>query len=171
MAGLWGKPITAVTLVFLALTGFRGYVMEPIKVTSVSMAPTLAEGDVLFIDKITPVLSGINPGDIVVAADDEGNQIVKRVGAIAGQTLEIYDSKVRISKEEISEPYIKAYNPGGIFHAPLEVPAGEVFLLGDNRIHSVDSRNFGTIPVSSIIGRVAVAVPLGTEREVSSAHG
>lgn len=145
--------------------------MEPIKVTSLSMAPTLAEGDVLFVDKLSPVFSGINPGDIVVAVDDKGNQIVKRVGAVAGQTFEIYDSKVRIGKEEIAEPYIKAYNPGGLFYAPLKVPAGEVFLIGDNRVNSIDSRNFGTIPISSITGRVVVSVPLGTEREVSSAHG
>jgi len=169
MAGLWSKPLIAVALVFIAITGIRGYVLEPTKVVSISMAPSLTEGDLLIVDKISPALFGVKPGDIVVVRNSEGNRIVKRVSAIAGQTFEIYDSRVIINEEEVPEPYVKAYNPSGLFHASLKVPEGEIFLLGDNRIHSLDSRTFGTLPVSSIIGKVVMAVPLGNRGEQPSA--
>lgn len=78
--------------------------------------------------------------------------VAKRVIATEGKIVEIYDSKVRVDNVEISEPYIREYNPEGLFHAPVKVPENHLYLMGDNRLQSIDSRHFGTLGKDSVAG-------------------
>ncbi len=83
--------------------------------------------------------------------------LIKRVIAVGGETIEVRDNQVLVDGEAISEPYLR---PGVVMppFGPVTVPAGEVFVMGDNRNQSEDSRRFGPIPVGDIIGRAFVRV-------------
>lgn len=156
-----GNTIRTLIIILILSVALRIFIVEPARITSESMSPTLHTDDIIFIDKTAIIHPGIKAGDMVVIRNPEMGLIVKRVIATEGQTVEIYNSKVRIDDDEIPESYIKEYNPAGLFNAAITVPHGHVYLLGDNRLQSVDSRHFGTVKKSDIIGiakQVRIAV-------------
>lgn len=159
---------TFVTAVILLLTVFT-FVVRPVSVSGSSMVPTLSSGDWLLISQST---KAPERGDIVVVNDTAQlhEPIIKRVIAVAGDTINIdYEtSKVYINGSEVSEPYIleameQPLNRS-LLRLPLTVPEGYVFVMGDNRNISLDSRytEVGLIDVREIQGRAAGRVfPLG----------
>jgi signal peptidase I len=149
--------------VIVLLLLVRSFVIEPVRVRSDSMAPTIGPGSVLLIDKLTFVARDPQRGDIVVAADPRsGDSIVKRVVAVGGDSVGIEDGLLVVNGATIVEKYIDNDNMDGFYFGPDLVPAGHVFLLGDNRDTSEDSRAFGPVDVDDIDGRVLATIwPFG----------
>lgn len=153
------------TLVLIALAvalafGIRTVLVEPFMVPTGSMIPTIMIGDRVLAEKITyRFLHGPRDGDIVVFPDPKGEHphLIKRVIATEGETVDLRGGKVYVDGEELAEPYThnKPSNPlpGFDFSFPFKVPEGHVWVMGDNRTNSADSRAFGPIDVRTIQGR------------------
>lgn len=129
----------------------------PYRVPSASMSPTLSAGD--FVLACTVSRSDVRVGDIVVFLGPPELEVayLKRVLALGGDTVEFADSDFLLNGVRVREPYLQ---PGQTYDASgaLRVPTGTVFVAGDNRDHSVDSRHFGPIALTSIIGRVCARI-------------
>lgn len=120
-----------------------------------SMAPTIANGEKITVDTTTYVSAQPQRGDIIVFKDKSGAVMVKRVVGLPGEQIEIKDKKVYVDGKEIKEEYLNEQNSTESRGALLwEVPDKSVFVLGDNRAHSKDSRDFGSIPYDRIVGKV-----------------
>lgn len=128
-----------------------------IRVESVSMMETLAPDDFVLVNRLAYRMLGfetgkVDRGDVVVFTPPVPSQdpYVKRVIGLPGEVVTIRDGKVYINDKQMQEPYTQAYlrNSG-----TWEVPEGEVFVMGDNRHNSSDSRSWGTVPVENIIGK------------------
>ena len=141
----------------------HGFVLEPVRVRSDSMSPTLHDGSVVLIDKVTFVRREPRRGDVIVTSDPRsGEAIVKRVVAVGGDSVAIDDGSLVINGSRVAESYIDNDHMEGYYFGPDVVPAGHLFLLGDNRSDSVDSRAFGPIGVDDVEGRVLAEIwPLG----------
>lgn len=149
----WLKEIleTVVIALVLALL-IRGFLVESFLVDGSSMLPTLESGERLLVNKLTYRLGEPEIGDIVVFRNPkEPRDFIKRVVATPGQTVEIRDGRVHIDGEPLREDYLA--DPGHSFFPPTAVPEGHVFVLGDNRNNSEDSRFFGFVPVKNIKGK------------------
>jgi signal peptidase I len=154
---LW---LAAVIVVLLLV---RSFVVEPVRVRSDSMAPTVQAGAVLLVDKVTFHARNPHRGDVVVTSDPRsGQSIVKRVVAVGGDTVGIDNGVLVVNGSTVIEDYIDNANMDGFYFGPDAVPAGHVFLLGDNRDTSEDSRTFGPVAVDDLEGRVLATIwPLG----------
>lgn len=160
----WLQALVAALVLLILLFAFVGRV---ITVDGTSMFPTLHHKDVLLVHNIryTP-----EQGDIIVLTKDfsgyVGQPIVKRVIAVGGQTVRIdYEQdKVFVDGEALNEPYLNEAvmnRPGGSLTIDeLTVPEGCVFVLGDNRNHSSDSRHveLGAIDESYILGKAIMII-------------
>jgi signal peptidase I len=139
------------------------------------MKPTLNVGDRVLVNKVSYRLHDVNRGDIVVfttppKAKDANNEIkdlVKRVIALPGESFSTHGGGVYINGRPLKEPYLQkgvqtcAPNTGASGCgdvAATKIPAGDILVLGDNRPASKDSRFFGPIKESSIVGRVFVRI-------------
>lgn len=146
-----------VLLAFALAQGIKTFIVQPFVIPTGSMRPTILEQDYVLAEKLTYRFSR-QPRyrDIVVFDDPSGQhpQLIKRVIAVAGQTVDIRDDAVYVDGKRLSEPYThgKPSLPGTI-RTPLTLKKGEVWLMGDNRTNSADSRYFGPRPVNTIHGR------------------
>ncbi len=166
----------AVVLVALVLAfGVRTYVAQMFYIPSGSMLPTLQVGDRIVVDKLSYRLHSVHRGDIVVfrrppLEHADYSDLVKRVIGLPGDTVSSVDGRVYIDGKPLAEPWLPTPEPvtspspeaqGFSLNHPYTVPAGEYFVMGDNRTNSEDSRYFGPIPADLIVGKMAfVAWPL-----------
>lgn len=147
-----------------AMLVVRAFVLEPYVVPTGSMEPTIEIGDQVFAQKVTCNL-GQSPaaGDIVVFRNPDGSSdhdvLVKRVIATAGQTVDLVDGRVVVDGQVLDEPYAQGESwplasqaPGTIVSFPYTVPEGCVWVMGDNRGNSADSRYFGAVEQQDLIG-------------------
>jgi signal peptidase I len=137
-------------------------------IPSASMEPTLQVGDRVLVNKWSYRVHDVNRGDIVVFSrpPQEASDIkdlIKRVVGLPGETLTIENNHVMINGQVLDEPYLPAgtlIQPVGTHGCapadPCVIPQDEVFVMGDNRTNSADSRFFGPIRESSIVGRAFV---------------
>ena len=147
-----------VLLAFALAFGIRTYLVEPFIVPTGSMIPTIEIGNRVLAEKIT--YHFIRPphyGDIVVFPDPKGEHphLIKRVIATAGQTVDLREGKVYVNEQQLIEPYTHNLPSNPLapeFRYPFTVPAGDLWVMGDNRTNSADSRAFGPIPVSAVQG-------------------
>jgi signal peptidase I len=145
--------------VIVALLLIRGFFLEPVRVHSDSMMPTLPSGAVVLIDKVTFHARDPHRGDVVVAEDPRtGESIVKRVVAVGGDSVGIDDGVLSVNGRVVVENYIDNDGMDGYFFGPDLVPAGHVYLLGDNRDTSEDSRTFGPVSIDDVEGRVLATI-------------
>lgn len=159
---LFGSVVTALVLIFIIFT----FVCRPASVVGTSMVPTLQDGDWL----VTVPKSEYNYGDIVIITQPNvfNEPIVKRIIATEGQTVDInfVSGQVFVDGKELDEPYIaEATRRSGDVTFPLVVPEGKVFVMGDNRMHSTDSRSsdIGFIDTRYILGKATFRVlPFGS---------
>ncbi|HEX8627713.1 MAG TPA: signal peptidase I, partial [Catenuloplanes sp.] len=133
----------------------RAEVAEPVRVSSDSMSPTLRNGDHVVLEKVTVTLDGVRRGQLVAfASPEDGALVLKRVVGVGGDTVEIRDALLYVSGRPVVEPGIDVASIDGTYFGPVTVGEGQVFVLGDNRANSVDSRAYGLLPVGLVIGRV-----------------
>lgn len=164
--GFWRSQkdniLTIVIALLLAII-MRGFVAESRYIPSPSMVPTLYPGDRVVVEKLSYRWRSPQPGDIVVfnpptqlqAAGFAADQaFIKRVIAVAGQTIQVHDQHVFIDGQPLSEPYI-ADAPKYDMPA-VKVPPGTLFVMGDNRNNSNDSHVWGFLPQSNVIGRANI---------------
>lgn len=153
----------------LAVVLLFTFVIRLIGVDGISMVPTLQDGDRLLV--VSSLLyHDYQPGDIVIARKETltADPIVKRIIAVEGQTVDIdFDTgTVYVDGEALEEDYINELtltDEGTVF--PLVVPEGSVFLMGDNRNHSSDSRSsrLGTVDTRYLIGKAVVLLYPGKD--------
>lgn len=146
-----------VLLAFALAQGIKAFVVQPFVIPTGSMRPTIMEQDRVLAEKLTYRFSrGPRAGDIVVFDDPMAQhpQLIKRIIATEGQTVEIQDNQVYVDGERLDEPYIHGTpSAPGTVPLPIVVPPGNVWLMGDNRPNSGDSRFFGPRPVETVRGR------------------
>jgi len=143
-----GTILPAIVVAFL-ITHFIG---ERTVVLGQSMEPNLFQNQQLIIDKLSYHFRTPERGEIVVV-DVETSDIpyIKRVVGLPGETLEIRNNRVIINGEVLSEPYLSEVWQRD--YGPVEIPEGHVFVMGDNRNVSQDSRSIGPVAIDAIIAR------------------
>jgi signal peptidase I len=168
----WKRALAETTITILVavlLAGFvRTFVFQPFWIPSSSMVPTLAVYDRVLVQKAFFSWRDVREGEIVVFSHppldncpgpQEGD-LVKRVIALPGQTIYSSGNSIYVNGRLLAEPYLPHYDPLGPPIAsrqhPYRVPPGEFYMLGDNRADSCDSRYWGPIKGSSIVGKVVL---------------
>ena len=149
--------------VIVVLLLVQTFLVEAVRIRSDSMSPSYQADDVVMVDKVTYRFRDPRIDEVVVTEDPRtGQTIVKRVAAVGGDSIGIDDGRLVRNGQVVFDADIDNDNMDGYFHGPVIVPEGEVFLLGDNRDTSLDSRSFGTVPVDDVQGRVVGhAWPIG----------
>jgi signal peptidase I len=142
--------------------------LEPFWIPSESMEPTLhgcagCDNDRLLVDRLSYHLHAVHRGDVVVfhrppGLDAAEKVLIKRVIGLPGETVSGHDGKVWIGSRSLEESYVNRACHGTADFSPVTVPSGRYFVMGDNRCDSADSRVFGAIPGSSIIGRAFLII-------------
>ena len=129
------------------------------QVASRPEVPDTAQRDRVVANKLAYRFGAPHAGDLAVLESprDEG-VLVKRIVALGGQVVEIRDGVLFVDGRRRNEPYVDHSRVDGFFFGPARVPRGAVFVLGDNRATSEDSRDFGAVPRSGLIGRVDLRI-------------
>lgn len=141
----------------------RTFVLAHFVVDGTSMSTTLHDGDRVFVNKLSYRLHDPNRGDVVVLHELNGTSerdLIKRVIGLPGETVEVRNCEVFIDGRRLEEPYLDPEvvtpgNCGGDTEATV-VPDDHVFVMGDNRAGSLDSRNLGPIDDDDLVGRAFV---------------
>lgn len=142
--------ILALSVVYV----FQTFFFQPFKVEGSSMYPTLNDEDRIFINKNNYTTDNIKRGDIIVFNLNNRDRLVKRVIAKSGDTLELKAGIVYLNNEPLEELYISQVDISQENFNLVTVPEGYIFVMGDNRKYSSDSRIFGFVNSSTVIGRV-----------------
>jgi len=154
----FAKSVITSLIFVLILTNF---VVKPIKVNGSSMYPTLKDESLGFSNILSYKLFGVNRYDVVIVYVESLNEyLVKRVIALPNETIEIKDSKVYIDGVEIDQSfldqtYVSEFTPFTTSFESLTLGDDEIFLMGDNRPYSSDSRVFGAFKLDDIIAKDA----------------
>jgi signal peptidase I len=126
--------------------------LQIVRVSAGSMTPTLEQGDLVVVDRTD---RDVVRRDVVVAESPrDGSLLVKRAVALGGDTVGIEDGVLVVNDERVCEPGVDPALVDGMFFGPVTVPDDSVFLLGDHRDGSIDSREFGAVPLSAVVGEV-----------------
>lgn len=152
-------------IVVVAYYGLRTFVVGTYEIPSASMQDTIQIGDRIFSEKITYYGSDPKPGDIITFTDprDESRTLIKRVIAVGGQTVDLRAGAVYVDGTKLDEPYTEgkpsyplntAY--GVKITYPYTVPSGCLWVMGDNRTDSADSRYFGVVDKRLVTGHAAL---------------
>ncbi|MDI6692992.1 MAG: signal peptidase I [Anaerosomatales bacterium] len=153
--------VVMVAIAFALATVVRAYVVQPYVIPSGSMIPTIEIQERVLANKFVYRFEKPKPGDIVVLDDPTGSvpTLIKRVIAVEGQTIDIEDGSVIVDGKRLDEPYThgKRTEPGPV-PLPLTIPKGYVWVMGDNRPNSSDSRVFGPVPMRSIHGKAVLRI-------------
>ncbi len=176
----WREYAEALGLALLLALFIRSFVVQAFKIPSGSMLPTLEVGDHLLVSKF---LYGIRVplwgerlfdfkkperGDVVVFVypQDRSKDFIKRVQGLPGETIELRNKVLYVNGRRVDDPRafyrpVALDGPRGGRHprdnfGPVVIPEGHVFVLGDNRDHSHDSRFWGTVPIKDILGKAFI---------------
>jgi signal peptidase I len=145
----------AVALVLL----LRSFVGEPVRVPTGSMAPTVRPGDSVLVDKLAYRFGAPRRDDLVVFRRPvSGELMLKRVVGVAGDRVGIEDGVLHVNGRAVAEPYVDHRRVDSVYFGPVRVPAGAVFVLGDQRSNSQDSRVFGAVRRNRILGRADLRI-------------
>lgn len=153
----WAVVLVGAVLVALVL---RAALFQAFWIPSESMESTLLVNDRVLVNKVSYKLHPVNRGDVVVFVRPEADpgeikDLIKRVIGLPGDTVQGKNNSVYVNGERLVEPYLDPGTPVEDF-GPIVVPEGDVFVMGDNRGESFDSRRFGPIPEDRIVGRAFV---------------
>jgi signal peptidase I len=166
---LAGWAMTLALALLLAF-GIRTFAFQAFSIPTTSMVPTLDVHDRILVQKALFNWHQVRAGDIVVfthpprdhCPGPAATDLVKRVIALPGQTIYSAGGTLYVDGRRLREPYLPQYDPlgppipGATRQDPFHVPRGEFYVMGDNRAISCDSRYWGPINGSSIVGRVVM---------------
>ncbi len=172
---VWREYAEAFGMAILLALFIRSFVFQAFKIPSGSMLPTLEIGDHLLVNKFLygirlPMVgkrivefSDPKRGDVIVFVYpvDPKKDFIKRIQAVPGDTVEIRNRRLFINGTQVEDPHAHfvrnalQHSPADNF-GPFSIPEGEVFVLGDNRDRSHDSRFWGTVPMENILGKAFV---------------
>lgn len=156
-------------IALIIIVPVRAFIAQPFVVSGPSMDPTFASGDYLIVDELSYRFRDPHRGDVIVMRypNDPSEFFIKRIIGLPGETISINNTSVRIQNTKhpegfiLDEPYI-AYTGNGL-NQRVVLGTEEYFVMGDNRPHSSDSRLWGVLPESHIIGRPFVRLyPVST---------
>ncbi|MDX6535005.1 MAG: signal peptidase [Gaiellales bacterium] len=131
------------------------FVCEPVRIASDSMTPTLTPGSHVVLDKLSYRLRGPHRGELVAfTAPDTGELTIKRVVGVAGDTVAMEDGVLKVNGTAPPELYVNHREVDSEYYGPVTVPDDTVLVMGDHRGESIDSRAYGPVPTSRLVGRV-----------------
>ncbi|MEH7110467.1 MULTISPECIES: signal peptidase I [Bacillaceae] len=161
----WTKAL----LIAVILAGvIRYFLFAPIVVDGLSMMPTLKDQDRMIVNKLSYKVGEPHRFDIIVFHAPEQKDYIKRVIGLPGDKIEYKNDTLYVNGKAYKEPYLDEYKKqveDGPLTEPftlkekigqVTVPKGELFVMGDNRRFSKDSRHIGTIPMSKVIGKTSI---------------
>ncbi len=171
--------ITVIGVALLIAFVVRGFVLQQFYISGPSMESTMFQNNRVLVNKLSYRLHDIHRGDVVVfdrvttdGVEVQHDDLIKRVIGVAGDSVSIANCIVSVNGSEIDEPYLNDYdlaqaNPEDRCRVPemaaTIVEPGHLFVMGDNRPQSFDSRMFGTIEENLVVGRAFVIIwPLGS---------
>jgi signal peptidase I len=164
LARWFGELAVLVVLAFVLAMGIKTFVVQPFIIPSGSMIPTLEINDRVLVNKFIYRFQKPARGSVVVFISPDSNSVdyIKRVIAVGGDTVDIKGGAVYVNGTELSEPYVHGKETRlGTVPMPVKVPAGYVWLMGDNRPDSQDARYFNVQPATKLLGRAfAIYWPL-----------
>lgn len=155
---------TAIALAFVIALIIRYFLFAPYEVHGTSMSPTLNGNEVLVVNKWIYTMKEPEYGDIIVfhtnekkdPYSQETKDFIKRIIGLPGDRIKIEDGELYRNGQRLSEDYINGQMEGS--YDEVLVPEGHVFVLGDNRNNSKDSRVIGTIDMRDVIGRAEMVI-------------
>lgn len=152
---LQGIVVIAAILVMIYL-----FIMSPQEISGRSMEPSFYNGEYILTNKIEYKFKEPSRGDVVIFKSPKNKDIdyIKRIIALPGERVSLRSGVLYVNNHEVIEPYLESgvYTFGGSYlneGATKTIPAGKYFVVGDNRPHSSDSRDFGPIAVEEFIGK------------------
>ena len=150
----------AVCLALAAVVVIRTQFLDTASVSSDSMAPTVCTGDTVLLARLHGGdTQAVDVGDIVTfPSPQDGTPTIKRVVAVGGQRVAIRDAELVVDEQVVGEPYVDHASIDGVYFGPVTVPAGTVFVMGDHRETSIDSRVYGPIRAADIEGRLLLRI-------------
>lgn len=153
----WSEIVESVIIALVLALLIRSFIFTPFYIPSRSMEPTLRPNDRIIVSRMAYLFGHPSRGDVVVFKYplDPDTDYIKRIVAVGEETLQIKDNTLYINGEPVEEPYL----PKGVVladYGPVKVPSGSVFVMGDNRNSSKDSRYWGALPVENIIGKAVL---------------
>ncbi|WP_347552436.1 signal peptidase I [Pseudalkalibacillus hwajinpoensis] len=159
----WVKAFSIAVVLAIVI---REFLITNYVVHGESMMPTIQDGNRLIINKIGYEVSEPDRFDLVVFHANEQEDYIKRVIGLPGDTIEYKNDVLYINGKKLEEPYLERFQKD-IFNGNLtenfkledktgktKVPEGYLFLMGDNRRHSYDSRHIGFVPMDQVVGKV-----------------
>lgn len=171
--------VETVLLTIIIFFLVQHFVAQPYRIYQVSMQHTLEPDQMVLVDKLSPIFNDYKRGDVIVFQPPKGfedaqkDPFIKRLIGLPGDLVEIHDDSVYVNGVKLAEPYVfdhQATTPR-TGDSSWRVPDGQFFVMGDHRAESEDSRLFGTIEKSTVIGRAFVRYwPLSALSFVEPAH-
>lgn len=161
--GVLGDLFESLLVAIILALVIRFFIFQPFYIPSGSMEPTLLTGDRIIVSKFTYHFHEPERGDVIVFRypRDPDRVFVKRLVALGGETVAIRDGRLYIDGVQVVEGYLLENGSHSDF-GPTNVPVGNLFMLGDNRANSDDSRVWGVLDEEMLIGKaVAVYWPVG----------
>lgn len=161
-----GESLVVLVGALILTLGFRIFIFQAFEIPSLSMAETLQIDDRVMVNKLSYTFGDVSRGDVIVfskpaSVSSPYDELIKRVVAISGDTVEGRNNAVFVNDVQIDETYLSPDEPVYDF-GPIVVQPGDLFVMGDNRDVSLDSRSFGPINEDTVVGRaVGIFWPLG----------
>ncbi|WP_318245391.1 signal peptidase I [Psychrobacillus faecigallinarum] len=163
--------VKAIGIAILFAWGVRVFILTPIVVDGASMMPTFEDGDKVVVNKIGPRLTEYKRFDVIVFEAKEDTNYIKRIIGIPGDRIAYENDELFINGEKYEEPYLDEYKKALLGNDTLTqdfkldqklgeiaVPEGHYFVLGDNRLNSIDSRDpsVGFVPMDKFLGSAEI---------------
>lgn len=149
------EVVAIVAAAFLLALLIQQFVLKPYVIPSPSMEPTLVEGDRVLVNRLVYSFRDPEAGDVIVfhppGAEKGTEPFIKRIVAVAGDTVSVHNGVLWVNGVAQDEPYVKEY-PIIEDYPEVTIAPGYVWAMGDNRNNSGDSRRFGPVSEESIIG-------------------
>lgn len=146
------ETLALTLLIFLAIH----FTVQNYQIEGTSMTNTLQNGQFVLVNRVSYLFHAPDRGDVIVChePDDPGRDIIKRIIALPGDTITLNSTDIWVNGVLLNEPFITGkYNPQA---ETLKVPPDDFFVMGDNRPNSKDSRYFGFVPRSYIVGKAVL---------------